>query len=135
MSGPANCGARRHHGGTLEGAAGQCRRSPSSFLNGIGAPRGTPVQIVDLLNREINAGLADPTMQARFDDLGIVVLKGSPADFAGLIGAETAKWAQVVKFTGARAESVDSSEARGAGRGGADAGAARRRSLHGGNPD
>jgi tripartite-type tricarboxylate transporter receptor subunit TctC len=76
----------------------------ASALNGIGAPRGTPAQIVDLLNREINAGLADPAMQARFDDLGIIVLKGSPADFAGLIAAETAKWAQVVKFTGARAE-------------------------------
>jgi tripartite-type tricarboxylate transporter receptor subunit TctC len=76
----------------------------ASALNGIGAPRGTPAEIVDLLNREINAGLADPKLQARFDDLGVMVLKGSPADFAMLIAAETDKWAKVVRFIGARAE-------------------------------
>jgi tripartite-type tricarboxylate transporter receptor subunit TctC len=76
----------------------------ASALNGIGAPRGTPVEIIDLLNREINAGLADPKLQARFDDLGVMVLKGSPADFASLITAETDKWAKVVRFIGARAE-------------------------------
>jgi tripartite-type tricarboxylate transporter receptor subunit TctC len=62
------------------------------------------VEIIDLLNREINAGLADPKLQARFDDLGVMVLKGSPADFASLITAETDKWAKVVRFIGARAE-------------------------------
>jgi tripartite-type tricarboxylate transporter receptor subunit TctC len=76
----------------------------ASALNGIGAPRGTPPEIVDFLNREINTGLADARIEARLDDLGIIVLAGRPADFAGLIAEETAKWAKVVKFTGARAE-------------------------------
>jgi tripartite-type tricarboxylate transporter receptor subunit TctC len=76
----------------------------SSALNGIGGPRGTPAEIVDLLNREINAGLADPAMKARLDDLGVVRLAGSPAEFARLIAEETAKWAKVVRFTGAKAD-------------------------------
>jgi tripartite-type tricarboxylate transporter receptor subunit TctC len=76
----------------------------ASALNGIGAPRGTPAEIVERLNREINDGLADAGMQARFDDLGIVALTGAPTDFATLIAAETDKWARVVKFTGAKAE-------------------------------
>jgi tripartite-type tricarboxylate transporter receptor subunit TctC len=76
----------------------------ASALNGIGAPKGTPQDIIDLLNREINAGLADARIQARLTDLGVMLLAGSPADFAGLIAAETAKWAKVVKFTGAKAE-------------------------------
>jgi tripartite-type tricarboxylate transporter receptor subunit TctC len=76
----------------------------ASALNGIGAPVGTPAEIIDLLNREINAGLADVTIRARLDDLGIIVLAGSPTDFVKLIDAETAKWAKVVKSTGVRAE-------------------------------
>jgi len=76
----------------------------ASALNGIGVPRGTSAEIIDLLNREINAGLADPKLQARFDDLGAMILKGSPGDFATLIAAETEKWAKVVRFIGARAE-------------------------------
>jgi tripartite-type tricarboxylate transporter receptor subunit TctC len=76
----------------------------ASALNGIGAPVGTPVEIIDLLNREINAGLADVTIRARLDDLGIIVLAGSPTDFVKLIAAETAKWANVVKSTGVRAQ-------------------------------
>jgi tripartite-type tricarboxylate transporter receptor subunit TctC len=76
----------------------------ASALNGVGAPRGTPAEIVTLLNREINAGLADPAWRARLDDLGIVVLAGSPADFASLIAEETTKWAKVVRFTGAKAD-------------------------------
>jgi len=51
----------------------------------------------------VNAGLADPAMRSRLDDLGIVVLTGSPADFAQLIAEETAKWAKVVRFTGDKA--------------------------------
>ncbi len=76
----------------------------ASALNGIGAPVGTPAEIIDLLNREINAGLADVTIRARLDDLGIIVLAGSPTDFVKLIAAETAKWSKVVKSTGIRAE-------------------------------
>jgi tripartite-type tricarboxylate transporter receptor subunit TctC len=76
----------------------------ASALNGIGAPVGTPAEIIDLLNREINAGLADVTIRARLDDLGIIVLAGSPTDFVKLIAAETAKWSKVIKSTGIRAE-------------------------------
>jgi tripartite-type tricarboxylate transporter receptor subunit TctC len=70
---------------------------------GIGAPKGTPPDIVDKLNKEINAGIADPTIKARLVDLGGTVLPGSPADFGKLIANETEKWAKVVKFSGAKA--------------------------------
>jgi tripartite-type tricarboxylate transporter receptor subunit TctC len=69
---------------------------------GVGAPRNTPVDIVDKLNREINAGLADPKMKARLADLGGTVLAGSPADLGKLIAEETEKWAKVVKLSGAK---------------------------------
>ena len=71
---------------------------------GIGAPRGTPPEIVDKLNAAVNAGLADPKLRARLADLGGAPLAGSPADFGRLIAEETEKWAKVVKFSGARAE-------------------------------
>jgi tripartite-type tricarboxylate transporter receptor subunit TctC len=71
---------------------------------GIGAPRSTPAEIVDKLNREINAVLADQGMRARIADLGETVLGGSPADFAKSIAQETEKWAKVVKFSGAKVE-------------------------------
>jgi tripartite-type tricarboxylate transporter receptor subunit TctC len=67
---------------------------------GIGAPKGTPVEIIDMFNKEINAGLADPKMQARLTDFGGTPLVGSPADFGKLIAEETEKWAKVVKFAG-----------------------------------
>ena len=76
----------------------------ASAVYGVGAPRNTPVEIVDELNKEINAGLADPWMQARLADLGGTVLPGTPADFAKLIAEETQKWAKVVKFSGATPE-------------------------------
>jgi tripartite-type tricarboxylate transporter receptor subunit TctC len=76
----------------------------ASAVYGVGAPRNTPVEIVDKLNKAINAGLADPSMQARLADLGGTVLPGTPADFATLIAAETRKWAEVVKFSGAKPE-------------------------------
>jgi tripartite-type tricarboxylate transporter receptor subunit TctC len=69
---------------------------------GIGAPRNTPAAIVDKLNQEINAGLADPRMKARFAELGGVALTGPPADFGKLIAEETEKWAKVIKFAGIR---------------------------------
>jgi tripartite-type tricarboxylate transporter receptor subunit TctC len=71
---------------------------------GIGAPRNTPAEIIDKLNREINAALADPRMTARFADLGGTVLPGPPAEFGKLVAEETAKWAKVVKFAGIRPE-------------------------------
>ena len=76
----------------------------SSAWYGIGAPRNTAGEIVDKLNAEINASLADPKLKARFADLGGVTLAGSPADFGRLIAEETEKWAKVVKFSGAKAE-------------------------------
>jgi tripartite-type tricarboxylate transporter receptor subunit TctC len=69
---------------------------------GLGAPKNTPAEIIDKLNKEINAGLADPKMKARLADLGGTVLAGSPADFGKLIAEETEKWGKVVKFSGAR---------------------------------
>ena len=71
---------------------------------GAGAPRNTPAEIVDKLNREINACLADPKLRARIADLGGIAITGSPADFGRLIVEETEKWAKVVKFSGAKAE-------------------------------
>jgi tripartite-type tricarboxylate transporter receptor subunit TctC len=74
----------------------------SSFY-GIGAPRSTPPEIVDKLNKEVNAGLADPKMRARLADLGGTPMPGSPADFGKLIADETEKWGAAVKFSGAKA--------------------------------
>src|SRR5207342_552798 len=70
----------------------------ASVWFGAGAPRNTPIEIVDRLNKEINAGLADPKIKARLADLGSTQLAGSPADFGKLIADETEKWAKVVKF-------------------------------------
>jgi tripartite-type tricarboxylate transporter receptor subunit TctC len=64
---------------------------------GIVAPRGTPAEIVDRLNKEINAGLADSQLKARFTKLGGRVLAGSPADFAKLLADETEKWGRVIR--------------------------------------
>jgi tripartite-type tricarboxylate transporter receptor subunit TctC len=76
----------------------------ASTWYGIGAPKSTPVEIVARINREINAGLADPTMKARFADLGGTVIPGSAADFGKLIVDETEKWAKVVRASGAKAD-------------------------------
>jgi tripartite-type tricarboxylate transporter receptor subunit TctC len=71
---------------------------------GVGAPKGTPVEIVENLNKEINAGLADPKIKARFADLGGMPLVGSPADFGKHIAEETEKWAKVIQFAGIKPE-------------------------------
>jgi tripartite-type tricarboxylate transporter receptor subunit TctC len=69
---------------------------------GIGAPRNTPAEIINKLNKEINAGLADPRMKARIADLGGTVFVSSPADFGTFIAEYTEKWANVIKFAGAK---------------------------------
>jgi tripartite-type tricarboxylate transporter receptor subunit TctC len=74
----------------------------STLWFGIGAPKGTPADIVEKLNREINAGLADPKIKALIADMGGVAVAGSPSDFGKLVADETEKWAKVVKFSGAR---------------------------------
>ena len=74
----------------------------ASAWYGVGAPKDTPKEIIDKLNIEINASLADTKMRARLAELGGAVLSGSPADFGKLIADETAKWSKVVKFSGAK---------------------------------
>ena len=69
----------------------------ASSLYGVAAPSNTPAEIVDRLNREINAALADPAMKTRLADLGGIVIAGSPADFGKLIAVETDKWAKVIR--------------------------------------
>jgi tripartite-type tricarboxylate transporter receptor subunit TctC len=64
---------------------------------GIGAPKGTPVEIIDMLNKEINAALGDPKIKARLAGLGGTVLSGTPADFGKLIADETEKWGKVIR--------------------------------------
>ena len=76
----------------------------ASAWNGVGVPKGTPAEIVDKLNKEINAALADPNMKARLADLGGIALTGSPRDFGKLIVEETEKWGKVVKFAGVKAD-------------------------------
>jgi tripartite-type tricarboxylate transporter receptor subunit TctC len=74
----------------------------ASLWCGIGAPRNTPVEVIDKLNKEINAGLADPKMKARISELGATAFPSSPADFGKLIAEETERWGKVVKFSGAK---------------------------------
>jgi len=76
----------------------------ASSVYGIGAPKNTPAEIIDRLNKEINAALADPKIKARLTDVGGTVLVGSPTDFGKLIAEETEKWAQVIKFAGIKPE-------------------------------
>jgi tripartite-type tricarboxylate transporter receptor subunit TctC len=71
---------------------------------GIGVPKGTPAEIVERLNRDVNAALADPALKARMADLGSDPIPGSIADFAKLVADDTEKWAKVVKFAGLKAD-------------------------------
>lgn len=71
---------------------------------GIGAPKGTPAEIISKLNKEINAALADPKFKARLADVGGTALSGSPADLGKLIAEETEKWAKVIQFAGIKPE-------------------------------
>jgi tripartite-type tricarboxylate transporter receptor subunit TctC len=64
---------------------------------GVGAPKGTPVEIIDKINKEINVGLADPKLKARLADFGGTVFALSPADFGNFITNETEKWSKVIQ--------------------------------------
>jgi tripartite-type tricarboxylate transporter receptor subunit TctC len=76
----------------------------ASAFYGMGVPKGTPPEIIDKLNKEINAGLADPKVKARLAELGGMLTPGSPADFGKLVSDETAKWAKVIKDGGVALE-------------------------------
>ncbi len=76
----------------------------ASGFAGIGAPRNTPAEIIALLNKELNAGLADSKIRARIVELGGTVLGGSPAEFGAIISEATKKWAGVIKFAGIKAD-------------------------------
>jgi tripartite-type tricarboxylate transporter receptor subunit TctC len=71
---------------------------------GMAAPKNTPVEIIDRLNREINAALTDPAMRTKFTEIGGEPLAGSPSEFGRFIAEETDKWSKVVKFTGLKPE-------------------------------
>src|SRR5262245_16679272 len=72
----------------------------ASSITGVGAPKNTPADIIETLNKEVNEGLADPKITARLAELGGTALPGSPADFEKLLADETEKWGKVVKFAG-----------------------------------
>jgi tripartite-type tricarboxylate transporter receptor subunit TctC len=76
----------------------------ASSYQGVGAPKATPPAVVDKLNREINAVLADPHMKGRLAELGGTAFAGSPTDFGRLIADETEKWAKVIRTAGIKAE-------------------------------
>ena len=76
----------------------------ASFWTGVGAPKNTPAEIVEKLNKEINAALADPKMKARLADLGGDVLALSPADFGKFIADETEKWGNVIRALNIKAD-------------------------------
>jgi tripartite-type tricarboxylate transporter receptor subunit TctC len=76
----------------------------ASGFGGIGVPRNTPADIIDRLNKELNAGLADSKIKTRIVELGGTVLGGSPAEFGTILSEATEKWAKVIKFAGIKAE-------------------------------
>jgi tripartite-type tricarboxylate transporter receptor subunit TctC len=76
----------------------------ASSVFGLGAPAMTPAEIIDRLNEEVNAGLADAKMKARLAELGGAVLPGSPADFGKLMAQETEKWGRVIRAANIKPE-------------------------------
>jgi tripartite-type tricarboxylate transporter receptor subunit TctC len=76
----------------------------ASAWYGVSAPRNTPKAVIGKLNKEINVGLADRTLQTRLVDLGGMIVPGSPDDFGKLVSDETEKWARVIKFAGIKPE-------------------------------
>jgi tripartite-type tricarboxylate transporter receptor subunit TctC len=71
---------------------------------GLGAPKGAPSEIVNILHNQVNAALTDSGFRARVSDLGGAVFPGSPAEFGKLLTDETEKWAKVIKFAGIKAD-------------------------------
>jgi tripartite-type tricarboxylate transporter receptor subunit TctC len=69
----------------------------ASAFYGMSVPKGTPPEVIDKLNKEVNAALADPNIKARLADLGGILIPGSPSDFGKLVADETEKWAKVIK--------------------------------------
>ena len=121
------CGCKRHEHSILANRQGMPQQSHSRYVAqevlpdipavaeflpgydasawlGFGAPKGTPGEIVEKLNREINAALADPKMKARVAELGGTVFPTSPAEFGKFIADETEKWARVIRAAGIKAE-------------------------------
>jgi tripartite-type tricarboxylate transporter receptor subunit TctC len=76
----------------------------ASAVLGLGAPRSTSAEIIDKLNAEINAALADPKIKTRLAELGGMLLPGSPADFGKLIAADTEKWGKVIRAANIKAD-------------------------------
>jgi tripartite-type tricarboxylate transporter receptor subunit TctC len=76
----------------------------ASAFFGVGAPKGTPREIVDLINKHVNEAMRDPAVKARLDDLGGISIAGSPEDFGQIIAAETEKWSRVVKAANLKME-------------------------------
>jgi len=76
----------------------------ASGFAGIGVPKNTPAEIIDLLNKELNAGLADSKVKGRIVELGGTVLGGTPAEFGKIISEATEKWARVIKVAGIKAD-------------------------------
>jgi len=76
----------------------------ASAFYGVAVPKGTPPEIVDKLNKEINAGLANPNIKARLAELGGILIPGTPQDFGKLVADETEKWAKVIKAGGVALE-------------------------------
>jgi tripartite-type tricarboxylate transporter receptor subunit TctC len=76
----------------------------SSAWYGVGAPKNTPAEIIDRLNKEINAMLVDPRMMTRIAEMGATRIAGTPPDFGKLVAEETEKWGKVVRFSGAKAD-------------------------------
>jgi tripartite-type tricarboxylate transporter receptor subunit TctC len=106
---PLRCIARvgGDHGRAARGLArcrDCCRDNEAAAWTGVGVPRGTPDAIVKLLNHEINAGLMDPALKARFAELTVTPMIFAPAEFGAYMAAETEKWTKVIKVAGIKAE-------------------------------
>jgi tripartite-type tricarboxylate transporter receptor subunit TctC len=71
---------------------------------GVGAPKGTPAEIIERLNQDINAGLANPAIKAKLTELGTSAVAGAPSDFSNLIVAETEKWGRVIRAANIKPE-------------------------------
>jgi tripartite-type tricarboxylate transporter receptor subunit TctC len=76
----------------------------ASSWSGVCSPKGTPAEIIDMLNKEIQAALADPSIKARLSSLGSTAITGSPAEFAEFLAEETDKWGKVVRMANIKAE-------------------------------